>query len=222
MDSPVKPRARRRDDREQEKREKLQSLPVSEPKKFTLEDPSNRPTLSPSAGGRGGRGRQGQAPREGRSEGRGEARERGQGRTFGGVSMGRSRRVITLERPRNEHLRPVNITVQRMYFGDWTLENMPPEDGQGGGRGGRPPMRERSGGERGRGFTRGGNDRGAVQRVNGRQQGQTGQGRQREAAPQVQAPQPAPAAAQDAAGDDAKRRRRRRGRRGGGSTTSQS
>ncbi|GGM41219.1 hypothetical protein GCM10008956_17010 [Deinococcus arenae] len=222
MDSPVKPRARRREDREQEKREKLQSLPVSEPKKFTLEDPSNRPTLSPSAGGRGGRGRQGQAPREGRSEGRGEARERGQGRTFGGVSMGRSRRVITLERPRNEHLRPVNITVQRMYFGDWTLENMPPEDGQGGGRGGRPPMRERSGGERGRGFTRGGNDRGAVQRVNGRQQGQTGQGRQREAAPQVQAPQPAPAAAQDAAGDDAKRRRRRRGRRGGGSTTSQS
>ncbi len=221
MDSPVKPRARRRDDREQEKREKLQSLPVSEPKKFTLEDPSNRPTLSPSAGGRTGRGRgQGQGGRseargEARPEARGEGRERGQGRTFGGVSMGRSRRVITLERPRNEHLRPVNITVQRMYFGDWTLENMPPEDGQGGGRGGRPPMRERSGGERGRGFTRGGNDRGAVQRVNGRQQGQ-GQGRQREAAPQVQAPQPAPAAAQDAAGDDAKRRRRRRGRRGGG------
>ncbi|MHA0043362.1 ribonuclease R [Deinococcus sp. PEB2-63] len=221
MDSPVKPRARRREDREQEKREKLQSLPVSEPKKFTLEDPSNRPTLSPSAGGRTGRGRgQGQGGRseargEARSEARGEGRERGQGRTFGGVSMGRSRRVITLERPRNEHLRPVNITVQRMYFGDWTLENMPPEDGQGGGRGGRPPMRERSGGERGRGFTRGGNDRGAVQRVNGRQQGQ-GQGRQREAAPQVQAPQPAPAAAQDAAGDDAKRRRRRRGRRGGG------
>ncbi|MDK2011074.1 MULTISPECIES: ribonuclease R [unclassified Deinococcus] len=220
MDSPVKPRARRREDREQEKREKLQSLPVSEPKKFTLEDPSNRPTLSPSAGGRGGRGRQAPAGRsegrgESRGEARGEGRERGQGRTFGGVSMGRSRRVITLERPRNEHLRPVNITVQRMYFGDWTLENMPPEDGQGGGRGGRPPMRERSGGERGRGFTRGGNDRGAVQRVNGRQQGQ-GQGRQREAAPQVQAPQPAPAAAQDAAGDDAKRRRRRRGRRGGG------
>ncbi|GAQ20863.1 ribonuclease R [Deinococcus grandis] len=221
MDSPVKPRARRRDDREQEKREKLQSLPVSEPKKFTLEDPSNRPTLSPSAGGRTGRGRgQGQGGRseargEARPEARGEGRERGQGRTFGGVSMGRSRRVITLERPRNEHLRPVNITVQRMYFGDWTLENMPPEDGQGGGRGGRPPMRERSGGERGRGFTRGGNDRGAVQRVNGRQQGQ-GQGRQREAAPQVPAPQPAPAAAQDAAGDDAKRRRRRRGRRGGG------
>ncbi|MFC6801331.1 hypothetical protein ACFQDE_05935 [Deinococcus caeni] len=44
---------------------------------------------------------------------------------------GRSRRVITLERPRNEHLRPVNITVQRMYFGDWTLENMPSEEGQG-------------------------------------------------------------------------------------------
>ncbi|NTY00124.1 ribonuclease R [Deinococcus sp. JMULE3] len=220
MDSPVKPRARRRDDREQEKREKLQSLPVSEPKKFTLEDPSNRPTLSPSAGGRTGRGRgqgqgQGQATREGRGERAGQG-----GRTFGGVSMGRSRRVITLERPRNEHLRPVNITVQRMYFGDWTLENMPPEDGQGGGRGGRPPMRERGGGERGRGFTRGGNDRGAVQRVNGRQQGQ-GQGRQRESAP-VQAPQAAPAPVQDAGGEDAKRRRRRRGRRGGGSTPSQS
>ncbi|GGL13296.1 ribonuclease R [Deinococcus radiotolerans] len=216
MDSPVKPRARRREDREQEKREKLQSLPVSEPKKFTLEDAS-RPTLSPSAGGRGGRGRgQGQAPREGRSEGRGETRgegRSGQGRTFGGVSMGRSRRVITLERPRNEHLRPVNITVQRMYFGDWTLENMPPEDGQGGGRGGRPPMRERSGGERGRGFTRGGNDRGAVQRVNGRQQGQT---RPRETAPAQPQVQPAAAPAADVAGDDAKRRRRRRGRRGGG------
>ncbi|GGR77705.1 ribonuclease R [Deinococcus sedimenti] len=220
MDSPVKPRARRRDDREQEKREKLQSLPVSEPKKFTLEDPSNRPTLSPSAGGRTGRGRgqgQGQATREGRGERAGQG-----GRTFGGVSMGRSRRVITLERPRNEHLRPVNITVQRMYFGDWTLENMPPEDGQGGGRSGRLPMRERGSGERGRGFTRGGNDRGAVQRVNGRQQGQNGQGRQREAAPQVQAPQAAPAPVQEAGGEDAKRRRRRRGRRGGGSTPSQS
>ncbi len=149
MDSPVKPRARRRDDREQEKREKLQSVPVSEPRKFTLDDPAPAASSSADAAPRqGGRGRGGQG--QGRSQ-------QGQGRTFGGVRMdgpdgggnaggngggGHSgggpaprrgaRRVVTLERPRNEHLRPVNITVQRMYFGDWTLDNMPAEDGEGG------------------------------------------------------------------------------------------
>ncbi|WP_343759028.1 ribonuclease R [Deinococcus depolymerans] len=209
MDSPVKPRARRREDREQEKREKLQSVPVSEPKKFTLDDPSHRPALSP-APERGGRGRGREGAREGRAP----------GRTFGGVSMGgRSRRVITLERPRNEHLRPVNITVQRMYFGDWTLENMPPEDGQGGRSGGRPPGRGERGGERGaergRGFTRGGSDRGAVQRVNGRQGPQGGRGAQNTQRESVTAQVPETAAAGSA--DDAKRRRRRRGRRGNGS-----
>ncbi|MFW8627483.1 ribonuclease R [Deinococcus sp. ME38] len=216
MDSPVKPRARRREDREQEKREKLQSVPVSAPRKFTLEDPSQQPALSaaPDRGGR--RGREG--GRDGGREGRGP------GRTFGGVSMGgRSRRVITLERPRNEHLRPVNITVQRMYFGDWTLENMPPEDGQGGRSGGRPPGRGERAGERGAGggrsFTRGGSDRGAVQRVNGRQGPQGGRGVQGAQRESVTAQVPETAATGSA--DDAKRRRRRRGRRGNGSGTAQ-
>ncbi|GGO19081.1 ribonuclease R [Deinococcus humi] len=232
MDSPVKPRARRREDREQEKREKLQNVPVSEPRKFTLDDPapaaSSSADASPRQGGRG-RGQQGQ--------GRGQ-----QARTFGGVRMdgpeggnsgGHSgprrgaRRVVTLERPRNEHLRPVNITVQRMYFGDWTLENMPPEDGNDGGgrrdfnRGGRG-VQERGSNNRGsasrgeRGHTRGGNDRGAVGRPNGRPQGQ------RQAAPQAAQAQAAasqPEQSSAAQSDDAKRRRRRRGRRGTGNGT---
>nr|WP_255578748.1 ribonuclease R [Deinococcus sp. RIT780] len=219
MDSPVKPRARRREDREQEKREKLQSVPVSEPKKFTLEDPSQQPALS-AAPDRGGRGRGRDGGREG-----GGREGRAPGRTFGGVSMGgRARRVITLERPRNEHLRPVNITVQRMYFGDWTLENMPPEEGQGGRSGGRPPGRGERAGERGagggRGFTRGGSDRGAVQRVNGRQGPQGGRGAQNTQRESVTAQVPETAAATGNA-DDAKRRRRRRGRRGNGSGTPQ-
>ena len=251
MDSPVKPRARRRDDREQEKREKLQSVPVSEPRKFTLDDPAPAASSSADAAPRqGGRGRGGQG--QGRSQ-------QGQGRTFGGVRMdgpdgggnaggngggGHSgggpaprrgaRRVVTLERPRNEHLRPVNITVQRMYFGDWTLDNMPAEDGEGGGsgggrrdqgRGGRG-VQERGSNNRGsaargeRGHTRGGNDRGAASRPNGRPQGQRG------AAAQAQGPSaPAQNAQAGAAqpdqsqSDDAKRRRRRRGRRGTGSGT---
>ncbi|MFC5846885.1 ribonuclease R, partial [Deinococcus petrolearius] len=177
MDTNVKPRARRREDREQEKREKLQNLPATSPRKFTLDD---GPAIqsSPQAGARQGFVR---APQGGRGMGRPAARGEGGGRegarTFGGAPMngspaGRgSRRVITLERPRNEHLRPVNITVQRMYFGDWTLDNMPPEEGQGGPRAGRErgfTRDERPGGERGRrGYTRGGSDRGAVGTPNG-------------------------------------------------------
>ncbi|MBZ9714104.1 ribonuclease R [Deinococcus multiflagellatus] len=222
MDSPVKPRARRREDREQEKREKLQQLPVSEPKKFTLDDPSPRPTLSPSAGaGRPMRGRGQGTPGQG-GQGQGREGRPQQGRTsFGGVGMGGgrgARRVITLERPRNEHLRPVNITVQRMYFGDWTIENMPPEDGQGGaphGRGGRPMngRPERGGPSGGRGFTRGGNDRGASGRLNGRPAGGARPGPTRE--PREASPAPATSEASGTPADDAKRRRRRRGRRGG-------
>ncbi len=236
MDSPVKVRARRREDREQEKREKLQNLPVSEPRKFTLDDPAPAASSSADASPRqGGRGRGGQ--------GGGRGQPGGQPRTFGGVRMdgngggedgssstggGSSasgsrrgaRRVVTLERPRNEHLRPVNITVQRMYFGDWTLENMPPEDGNDGGgrrdsgRGGRG-VQERGGNNRGA-AARGSNDRGAVSRPHGRPQGQRGGNAQGQTAqPQAQA-QSAPAQASAAQGDDAKRRRRRRGRRGTG------
>nr|WP_229752906.1 ribonuclease R [Deinococcus aerophilus] len=231
MDSPVKPRARRREDREQEKREKLQSVPVSEPRKFTLDEPAPAASAAGAAGSgrQGGRGR-GTQGRTGSAQ--------GQGRTFGGVRMDApegggaasaprrgARRVVTLERPRNEHLRPVNITVQRMYFGDWTLENMPPEDGEGGGRRdfGRSGRGNDRGGDRGsgargaRGHTRGGNDRGAVQRPNGRPQGQGQRPAQAQAAQGNASTQPQPAQASAPQGDDAKRRRRRRGRRGGNS-----
>ncbi|WP_019011470.1 ribonuclease R [Deinococcus aquatilis] len=229
MDSEHKPRARRRDDREQERREKLQSVPTSAPRKFTLDDPAPVPAASSAPARPSGRGRY-------------ERGERSEGSTFGGQPMngprtggrpaatsgsqgGRPRRVITLERPRNEHLRPVNITVQRMYFGDWTLDHMPPEESQGGrSSGGRSFERnDRAGSERGgRGYTRGGNDRGAVQRVNGRQQSTPRP--QQAAASQAAAPAQATAVqqsagqtaqAQAAQADEAKRRRRRRGRRGG-------
>lgn len=237
MDSEHKPRARRRDDREQERREKLQSVPTSAPRKFTLDDPAPvTPASAASPARPSGRGRYERGERSTPERG-------GEGATFGGQPMngargnsrpaapsgnvggGRPRRVITLERPRNEHLRPVNITVQRMYFGDWTLDHMPPEETQGGrSSGGRSFERgggsERASSERGgRGYTRGGNDRGAVQRVNGRQQSTPRP--QQAAAPQAQAAAPAQAAsvqsaqAQAAQADDAKRRRRRRGRRGG-------
>ncbi|UQN07094.1 ribonuclease R [Deinococcus sp. QL22] len=241
MDSEHKPRARRRDDREQERREKLQSVPTSAPRKFTLDDPAPLPSASDAAPSAAAPAR---ASGRGRYE-RGERStpERGEGATFGGQPMnaargnsrpaatsgnagsGRPRRVITLERPRNEHLRPVNITVQRMYFGDWTLDHMPPEETQGGRSSGGRSFERGGGGERassergGRGYTRGGNDRGAVQRVNGRQQGQA-QGTPRPPQAAAPAPQAAPAQAAlvqsaQAQADDAKRRRRRRGRRGG-------
>lgn len=221
----VKVRARRREDREQERQEKLKSIPVTQPK-FTLDD--DRPAIqsSPQMGGQVGGGRpQGQS-RGGRGAGQSQGRGN-QGRTFGGVPMERDRsergpsrgssgprRVITLERPRNEHLRPVNITVQRMYFGDWSTDNMPEDDGYSGPRAGRERGYDR--GERrgdGRGYTRGGNDRGAV----------SGGGRPPQNA-RASAPRPAPAAAsgerpQAAASapsegqGEANRRRRRRGRR---------
>ncbi|WP_415577457.1 ribonuclease R, partial [Deinococcus radiodurans] len=234
----VKVRARRREDREQERQEKLKSIPVTQPK-FTLDDPQPAIQSSPQLGergprqSRGGRGGQGQYTREGQPS-RGQGGPNG-GRTFGGMPLergergGRSsgpRRVITLERPRNEHLRPVNITVQRMYFGDWTTDNMPPEDGYNGPRAGRERGYDR--GERrgeGRGYTRGGNDRGAA-RLNGNGgpgAGRGSQGQPRSAAPRAAAPQAPVAAAEpvqnsapsDAQSEEARRRRRRRGRRGG-------
>lgn len=217
----VKVRARRREDREQERQEKLKSIPVTQPK-FTLDDEPAAIQSSPERS---------RTPRAG---GRGPAQEQGRGqggsRTFGGVPMERERsgggrgssgprRVITLERPRNEHLRPVNITVQRMYFGDWSTDNMPADDGYSGPRAGRERGYER--GERrgeGRGYTRGGNDRGVT---GGRP---SNAGRNASSAPRSPAPRSAAAPAQPqaqasaeaGAGTDAEsavRRRRRRGRR---------
>ncbi|WP_291423466.1 ribonuclease R [Deinococcus sp.] len=253
MDSPVKPRARRREDREAEHREKLAAVPVSAPKKFTLDEDAATETGLPRPPREGGSYRQGQRPQAGRTQG-----GRREERTFGGVSMngqrtesqrgrsaGGSRRVITLERPRNEHLRPVNITVQRMYFGDWSLDNMPPEEGPSQARGGRERgynRQERS--ERGgqisgtaRSQTRGGSDRPAVQNPNGRAARQEAAPAAASASLSAQqsltehtlAPQglvqpqhnlASPSAAQTAQSEEAKRRRRRRGRRTPGAPSS--
>lgn len=200
----TRPRARRREDREAERREKLQSVSTSTPRKFTLDESQPAVTSSaprPTQGQRGRGGREGQ-PREGqpRDSGSSGRDSRPPTRSQGG---GFKRRVITLERPRNEHLRPVNITVQRMYFGDWTVDNLPPDDGQDG-RGGRGYDRNSPRSGRGPGHSRGGNDRGAISSPNGR-------GENRAARPQAQA---APSDAGQG-GDDAKRRRRSRRRRGG-------
>ena len=226
----VKPRARRGGDRETSKREKLSTMVPSVRAPRPAQD---RTAQDRSAQDRTVQEEQQAAPNSGRPPreggGRGEVRiargssqgsERPAQRPSGTVSGGK-RRIVTLDRPRNEHLRPVNVTVQRMYFGDWTLENMPPEDGQGGGnsyrgnssgsfRGGRPQSSPTRGSER----------------PNGRSQSSGGQGghgsaRNQDRAPRQQAAAPvqasAPAAASEGAdGSDAsKRRRRRRGRRGG-------
>ncbi|WP_272976136.1 ribonuclease R [Deinococcus geothermalis] len=208
-DNTARPRARRREDREAEKRQKLQSVNPAPPRKFTLDDPQPAvPSAPPRQPGQS-RGGRGQGQREG---GQREGNQTG-GRAPLRQSSGFKRRVITLERPRNEHLRPVNITVQRMYFGDWTVDNMPPEDGQHGGRG----FDRSDRGGRGPGFSRGGNDRGAVRDLNGRQGGSR---QVRPSAPPPQVTSQADAA-QPGNDTDGKRRRRRRGRRGGNGNSSQ-
>ncbi|WP_246580564.1 ribonuclease R [Deinococcus aestuarii] len=209
-DTPVRPRARRREDREAEKREKLQSVSTAAPRKFTLDEPQPATPATPARAD-GGRGR-GQG-RDGQGQGReGGGRDSGSRPPMRPSSQGGGykRRVITLERPRNEHLRPVNITVQRMYFGDWTVENMPPDEGQGAGGGGRGFDRSDRGG-RGQGFSRGGSDRGAVPSLNGRQGG----GRPPRPQPQQAQATPQGSGGQGGSDAEAQRRRRRRGRRGG-------
>ncbi|WP_034385312.1 ribonuclease R [Deinococcus sp. YIM 77859] len=191
-----RPRARRREDREAEKRERLQTVSSTPPRRFTLEDPQPAAPSGPTRPQGQGRGARNPAGRDGSGQG---------SRTPLRQGGGRVRRVITLERPRNEHLRPVNITVQRMYFGDWTVDNLPPDEDQGASRGSRGfERRERE--SRGPGTSRGGNDRGAVRDLNGRPQ----------RAAQSQFPvQPDAAQGEQADGSENRRRRRRRGRRSG-------
>lgn len=119
----TKVRARRREEREAEHREKLQSVQVS-PKRFTLEEPTPPRPTSP------------RSPRPAQTERRGYRRpDSGQGyrdnrdnrdsrdnrETYRSDNR---RRVYGLDRSRTEHLRPVNITVQRMYFGEWTADQL--------------------------------------------------------------------------------------------------
>nr|WP_241191229.1 ribonuclease R [Deinococcus psychrotolerans] len=250
-----RPRARRREDRETQKREKLSSfLPrkngeaepqaapddVQEPQD-QAQSAQSRSTQSvqPSQPMQSARREQGSGPRRDsprndtsrNDTSRSDSPRSDSARTDtrserprqGGVQSGTQnssgprtggyrRRVVTLDRPRNEHLRPVNVTVQRMYFGDWTLENMPPDEGPG-----REQGSYRSGG---------------AQQFRGRSQSGAGAGPRsdtprntRQPRNEAQSQRLQPAASATAAGatgdtaesaaDEARRRRRRRGRRGG-------
>jgi len=72
-----------------------------------------------------------------------EGRAREEGRTSSNQSSSQSgshsssqsgskRRIVTLERTRPEYSRPVNVTVQRVYFGDWDGSNLKAdEEGRG-------------------------------------------------------------------------------------------
>ncbi|WP_245895909.1 ribonuclease R [Deinococcus irradiatisoli] len=215
-----RPRARRREDREAQKREKLSSfLPRKDG------DPETPASAAPDQSG------QPQAPRReaqpsgqngprregGRPERPNERPRRDGPGGYQRASGGFRRRVVTLDRPRNEHLRPVNVTVQRMYFGDWTLDNMPPEEGQGG----QDSPRQQGGTFRGRSAPASGPRGGERPRSGG--QGNA-QGRRPQQAARPQQPQSevpaASAPGESAASDDARRRRRRRGRRGGNGPSS--
>ena len=142
---------------------------------------------------------------------------------------GQRRRIVTLERARNEHLRPVNITVQRMYFGDWSIENMPPDDAQQGGRDRGGNFSRDRGGARDRGGFRDNRDRQDRGERGGQERPARGPARQvsarpaqpvRERASEAPVPsvQAAPSSGAEPGGDNdaQRRRRRRRGRRGGG------
>lgn len=202
-----KPRARRREDREAQKREKLSSF-LPKPNSATPE--AATPTENASRSGGYQRQSRPERPDQRRSQSRPQAEryERRDERSSTSAGSSYRRRVVTLDRPRNEHLRPVNITVQRMYFGDWTVENMPADEGRSEARPGRERGYDRS--ERrdmGRGssrYTRGGSDRGAVSNLNGG----TGSRSERQSE----------GAERTAESDEAKRRRRRRGRRPGGAS----
>ncbi len=233
-----RPRARRREDRETQKREKLSSflprkpgdpeessaegtqLPAQAAPEQQGQSQEGQPPHSQSLqrpGSDSGTGVRREAPARGErpsaQTGRGNPQRSGE-RTSERPSGGFRRRVVTLDRPRNEHLRPVNVTVQRMYFGDWTLDNMPPEEGQGrdsgSSRSNQPTFRGRS---QNPGQVQRGNQS-RTERPRGEAQGQ----RPRPAAAQASAPAPS---AESSAADEARRRRRRRGRRGGNGQSGQ-
>jgi len=205
----TKPRARRGGERETSKREKLSTMvpsvrtPRTSPDEPQQAVQSSRPQRSETATG---------AARSDSRPARSSERPVQRSSSFSGSK----RRIVTLDRPRNEHLRPVNVTVQRMYFGDWTLENMPPEDGQSGGnfrsgssfRSGRPQQNGPRSSERPAGRSQGQSVQRSQESRPPRQQAQ--------AAVQTSAPMAAAVPADGGDNSDAsKRRRRRRGRRGG-------
>lgn len=125
-------RARRREDRERERQEKLRDLPLNVPK-FTLEEEkkssgaNNDNSGNPKSSRSGGRHNRGRNNDRSRHDNRGHSNSRrSAGRGFGRA------RIVTVARSRNEHLRPVNMTVQRMYFGDWSNDKTGDQGNQSG------------------------------------------------------------------------------------------
>ena len=232
----VRPRARRGGDRESSKREKLStmvpSIPVnsipaartSQQEQQQAAPNASRLPRTDAGAGQGDAGRTESGRGEVRAARLGGERTAQRSAVSSNSLSGGKRRIITLDRPRNEHLRPVNVTVQRMYFGDWTLDNMPPEDGQGGGnyrsaggssfRSGRPQQGTSRSSERPAGRAQGGQQRDGQQR-GGQNRGQEGRApRQQATVAQASVAITASSEGADSA-DASKRRRRRRGRRGG-------
>ena len=134
-DNNSRPRARRRGDREQERVPTAQpnrtpDVRAAEPgaadKGTDNGQPARRPANDEPPRGRAGR------PASGERLAPPRAAERG---------GGQKRRVITLDRPRNEHNRPVAVTVQRMYFGDWSTDNLREDEGGAGPNGNAAPRR---------------------------------------------------------------------------------
>ncbi|PYE55224.1 ribonuclease R [Deinococcus yavapaiensis] len=174
-----RPRARRRGERDQERDTKTTLAPRT-------------PT---SDGGDAGRVDGRQENREGRGDrGRVGNRHTPTERLAPPASRGGNgpkRRIVTMERPRNEHNRPIAVTVQRMYFGDWSSENLREDEASGGNPGYKQP------------------------RPSSQQNGRGASQSERRPRPQPQQAAAQPAAPQqqgDANGGGNRRRRRRRGR----------
>ena len=86
-----------------------------------------RPTFQPSPGqAAAGEGR----PREERNSQGGHSGEFSSGHSS--TQGGTKRRIVTLERTRPEYSRPVNVTVQRVYFGDWNGSNLKADENERG------------------------------------------------------------------------------------------
>jgi len=134
-DSGVKPRARRRGERDQTRGER-DARTTDRPRSAVTED-TQRQDATPPRDSERERGRGRDRDRE-RGRGRGQVGERlapPPARTQGVAGGAGKRRIVTLERSRNEHNRPIAVTVQRMYFGDWSVENLREDEPQGGGGG---------------------------------------------------------------------------------------
>ncbi|MBB6097594.1 ribonuclease R [Deinobacterium chartae] len=185
-DMDMKPRARKRGDERKKDREPTTAASGQDQRRGP--EAGQRGQSPATRGARLERGTRPETRGEGRSDVRSERGDRG----YGAQSRASSgpRRIVTLERPRNEHARPVNVTVQRMYFGDWNLSHLEEQE----------KAEQQQGRQQNRGFA------GAPRHA----QGNGGR-------PQQQAQSARPTSSSDAEGEARRRRRRRRGKRKDGS-----